>query len=155
MRWRRWGSRTSSCGSWDWKDEGVMLDGGMARNAFLARKLSKMPSSDLCKLSYSALLLSAGFINDFQGGLPPHGASWEILRCSCSWLLWGILWALSWHTTYIPALPTPRPLSPPPSPGVGQGLSRAAGPGALSATQGNGFRNRPIGFTLKLSPLYN
>lgn len=130
MRWRRWGSRTSSCGSWDWKDEGVMLDGGMARNAFLARKLSKMPSSDLCKPSYSALLLSAGFINDFQGGLPPHGASWEILRCSCSWLLWGILWALTWHTTYLPA-----PYFPP-IPVVVQGAQQSSRPRGLISNSG-------------------
>lgn len=49
------GSRTGSCLSWDLKDEGEMLDGGMARNAFLARRLSKMKSSDLYNPSHPAL----------------------------------------------------------------------------------------------------
>lgn len=138
MRWRRWGSRTRSCVSWDWEDEGVMLDGGMARNAFLARKLSKMPSSDLCKPSYSALLLSAGFISDFQGGLPSHSASWETLRCSCSWLPWGILWALCWHFSYLLAVCLPPP--PPPThthtPSVVQGAQQSSRPRGLISNSG-------------------
>lgn len=44
---------------------------GMARNEFLARRLSKMKSRDLYKPSFPALLLSTMFINEFQGGPKP------------------------------------------------------------------------------------
>lgn len=49
------GLRIGLCLSWDLKDEGEMLDGGMARNVFLVRRFSKMKSSDLYNFFYFVL----------------------------------------------------------------------------------------------------